>query len=100
MKRSPSGQTLGDWRVARDLAHEEAEANGFVVVCGNSLIADCRNDYLPESQQRANAAACAAAKQALALLVEVEAYLGDLPSRDRAAGRLHQRIVSLLLEVR
>jgi hypothetical protein len=99
MKRHPSGQTLGDWRVARDLVEEEAEANGRVVVCGSNLIADCRNDFLPEMEQRANAEACAVAKEAIGLLVEVESYLGDLPARDRAASKLHRAVVSLLLEV-
>lgn len=99
MKRHPSGQTLGDWHVARDLVDEEAEANGLVVVCGPTLIADCRNDYLPEMEQRANAEACAVSKRAIGVLVSVEAYLGDLPSRDRAAGKLHQAVVSVLLEV-
>lgn len=94
---------MGNWHVAENLPGDEAAANGLVVVADlpvrNTVVADCRNDYLPEIQQRANAQIMAASKRAIELLVDVETYLGDLPSRDRAAGRLHQRIVSLLLEV-
>jgi hypothetical protein len=104
MRRTGAKTTAGSWRVAGDLPGEDSQANGLVVVCDgvgleNIVIADCRNDYLPVAQQKANARLCAAAKEAVALLTAAEVYLGDLPSKDRAAGNLHRQIVSLLLDV-
>jgi hypothetical protein len=88
--------TRGDWRVAEDLVGEEASANGLVVLSGNNLVADCRNDFLPLLEQLANARACSVGAAALVLLEGVEEYLGDRPSTDKAAAKLHRTVVALL----
>lgn len=97
MRRRIGGHpTRGEWRVAEGLVGDEVAANHLVVLSGSNLIADCRNDFLPLMEQLANARACSVAAEALLLLEEVEEYLGDRPSTDKAAAKLHRAVVALL----
>jgi hypothetical protein len=89
--------TGGDWKVGINLAEDEdGYANGRVVMAGLYVVADCRNDYLAMTEQRANAALCAASGRLLEMLRELESALGDRPAADKESGRLHANIVSLL----
>lgn len=91
MKRQITG---GDWKVGQNVAGEGAD--GLVVMSGLHVVADCRNDYLAATEQRGNATLCAAAPRMLEMLRECEQHLGDRPSSDKAAARMHANIVALL----
>lgn len=94
-----SNITPGDWYVPMNLQGDEAEANGVIVVCGRgetaAVIADCRNDYLPASEVRANARAIAAVPRMAMALAMAEAVIGDLPQTP-ARKNVHAAVVRAL----
>jgi hypothetical protein len=75
--------TGGDWYVPTALRGDEAEANGQIVVVGQpdnaTLVADCRNDFLPGAEVRSNARAIAALPRMVMALAMAETLIGDLP---------------------
>jgi hypothetical protein len=75
--------TGGDWYVPTALQGDEAAANGLIVVTGPpdnaTVVADCRNDYLPGAEVRSNAKAIAALPRMVMALAMAETLIGDLP---------------------
>jgi hypothetical protein len=82
-----------------DLDLGERDCAGRIVIKGlpkrGTLIADCRNDYLPLDQQLANAALVAKAPQMAQALLDLEDKIGDLPA-SKTADILYQLVTDAL----
>lgn len=76
--------TGGEWRVPLRLRGAERGGNGVIVIAGapgaETLVADCRNRFIPEEQQRANAELISKAVRMRDALRRIERELGDMPA--------------------
>lgn len=92
------------WRVANtlDLDPKERSVAGLIVITGPprnaSLIADCRNDTIPVTEQRANARLCAKGPKMAKALLDLEDAIGDLPA-SKAADVVYSIIVKVLRDI-
>lgn len=64
-----------------------------------TIIAELRGSRVPYEQHKDNAIAFAALPDLIDVLKAAELYFGDLPSSDKAALRIHGRIVRALIQV-
>jgi hypothetical protein len=83
--------TPGPWTVGRLMG-------GFSVMDGKrTIIAEMRGSRVPYEEHKANAFAFAALPELVETLKLAEGYFGDLPSSDKAALRIHGKIVRALI---
>jgi hypothetical protein len=64
-----------------------------------TIIAEMRGSRVPYEQHKSNAIAFASLPDIVDVLRQAESYFGDLPSSDKAALRVHGRIVRALIAV-
>jgi hypothetical protein len=84
--------TPGLWTVGRLMG-------GFSVSdAKRTILAELRGSRVPYEEHKANASAIAALPNLVEVLKATESYFGDLPSSDKAAMRLHGRIVRALIQ--
>lgn len=82
--------TPGPWSIGRLMG-------GFCVQdTKRTNIAEMRGSRLPFQEHKANAVAIAAVPELVDVLMMAESYFGDLPSSDKAAMRIHGRLVRVL----
>lgn len=86
--------TSGEWRVPHNLVGDHADANGRVVLRGRDLVADCRNDALPELEQRGNAKAAAAVPHLIDALQAAERFIGS--QKGKQAALAYRRVCDAL----
>lgn len=88
----------GFWFVPTDVAAGDLDIAGLVVASGDTVIADCRSQHLPDRVCRANARAISALPRMIAALERAENYFGDLPARDGAAMKVYADVLQALQE--
>ena len=82
--------TPGPWTIGRLMG-------GFSVLdTKRTILAELRGSRVPYEDHKANAIAVAGLPELVDVLKLAESYFGDLPSSDKAAMRLHGRIVRAL----
>jgi hypothetical protein len=82
--------TPGPWTVGRLMG-------GFSVSdAKRTILAELRGSRVPYEDHKANTLAIASLPDLVDVLKATESYFGDLPSSDKAAMRLHGRIVRAL----
>lgn len=82
--------TPGPWSVERLMG-------GFCILDTKcTILAELRGSRVAYQEHKANAVAIAAVPELVDVLKLAESYFGDLPSSDKAAMRLHSRLVRVL----